>query len=189
VVKVLTITGYKPQEIGIYKQDEEGIIYIKKAIEQRLISLIEQGVEWILISGQLGVELWAAEVILSLKEEYDQIKLAVITPFLEQEEKWNEANQQLYMEIISQADYTNSVTNRKYDHPSQFRMKTQFLIEKSDALLVLFDEEVGGSPKYMINEAEKKSEQSHYSIYYITPFDIQNVVEEVRMQDPNYWAQ
>ena len=35
--------------------------------------------------GQLGVEIWAAEVVMELQMEYPHLKYAVITPFLEQE--------------------------------------------------------------------------------------------------------
>lgn len=39
-------------------------------IKKKLIDLIEDGLEWVLISGQLGVELWAAEVVIDLKNQY-----------------------------------------------------------------------------------------------------------------------
>ncbi|MCY7915394.1 SLOG family protein, partial [Bacillus haynesii] len=92
-MKVLAVTGYKPFELGIFKQDDKALFYIKKALENRMIALLEEGLEWVLISGQLGTELWAAEVAFSLQEEYPDLKVAVITPFLEQEKKWNEKNQ------------------------------------------------------------------------------------------------
>ena len=53
-MKVLAVTGYKPFELGIFKQDDRALVYIKKAIETRLRSFIDEGLEWILISGQLA---------------------------------------------------------------------------------------------------------------------------------------
>ena len=38
-----------------------------KCLKKELASYIETGVEWILISGNLGVELWTAEVVGELK--------------------------------------------------------------------------------------------------------------------------
>ncbi|GAA3327349.1 hypothetical protein GCM10020331_066930 [Ectobacillus funiculus] len=52
-----------------------------------MTAFLEEGLEWVLISGQLGVELWTAEVVFELQMEYPDLKLAVFTPFLEQEEK------------------------------------------------------------------------------------------------------
>ena len=89
-MKRVLITGYKATELGIFSQKHPGIEIIKKAIKKRIIALIDEGLEWIIVSGQWGVEIWAAEAVLELKKEYKNLQLAVITPFLEQEEKWNE---------------------------------------------------------------------------------------------------
>lgn len=83
-----------------------------------------------LISGQLGIELWAAEVVFDLQVEYDELKLGILTPFLEQEEKWNEDNKEYYEYIVSSADFVDSITKRKYDNPNQFRLKNEFLFQK-----------------------------------------------------------
>lgn len=51
-MKVLAVTGYKPFELGIFKHDDKALFYIKKALENRMIALLEEGLEWVLISGQ-----------------------------------------------------------------------------------------------------------------------------------------
>lgn len=122
-MKVLAVTGYKPFELGIFKQDDRALVYIKKAIETRLRSFIDEGLEWILISGQLGTELWAAETAYDLREEYPELKVAVITPFYGQEEKWKEPNKEMYEAVLAQADYEESLTHRPYESPLQFRQK------------------------------------------------------------------
>ena len=39
----------------------------QKALHRKLTTFVEEGLEWVIISGQLGVELWAAEVVLKFK--------------------------------------------------------------------------------------------------------------------------
>lgn len=182
VLKVVAITGYKPFELGIFQGNHPGIGYIKKALQRRLVSLIEDGLEWVMISGQLGVELWAAEVVFDLQMEYPQLQLAVITPFLEQEEKWNEANRELYEFIMSQADFVDSITKKKYESPAQFRLKTQFFVSKSDGLLIVYDEEHEGSPKYMLDAAKRRAETENYPVVSITSYDLQVIVEEEQFE-------
>lgn len=177
-MKVVAVTGYKPFELGVFSNDHPGISYIKKAIHQRLLSLLEEGLEWVMISGQLGIELWAAEVVFDLQLEYPDLKLAVFTPFLEQEENWKENNREYYEFILSQADHVDSITKRKYESPEQFRLKNQFFIEKSDALLAMYDEEKPGSPKYMVEVAKKKEEVQNYQCYFILFSDLQDIIEE-----------
>src|SRR5690625_5642377 len=85
-MKILTVTGCKHMELSIFSEEDPRIEFIKKAIEKRLISFIEEGLEWVLISGQMGVEMWTAEVVLDLKETYD-IQVGVIPPFENQESR------------------------------------------------------------------------------------------------------
>ncbi|MFC4322717.1 DUF1273 domain-containing protein [Litchfieldia salsa] len=177
-MKVLAITGYKPFELGLFDKKHPGIVYIKKAIKNKLLALLDDGLEWVIISGQLGVELWAAEVTLDLQMVHPELKLAVITPFLDQEEKWNESNKELYEFILSQADYTNSITNKKYENPTQFRLKNTFFIDKSDGLLIVYDDENEGSPKFIYNQAKRESEQSAYELMVINGYDLQVIAEE-----------
>ena len=67
LVKVVTISGYKPFELGIFKQNHPAVKYIKTAIQKELEDMISDGLEWVIISGQLGTELWAAEVVFDLQ--------------------------------------------------------------------------------------------------------------------------
>ncbi|NRD80526.1 DUF1273 domain-containing protein [Bacillus sp. BRMEA1] len=177
-MKVLTISGYKPFELGIFKKDHESVFFIKTALKKELSSLIDDGLEWVLISGQIGVELWAAEVVFELQLKYPELKLAVITPFLNQEDSWNENNREWYESILSQADFVDSITKKGYENPWQFRLKNQFFLEKSDGLLLLYDQEKEGSPKYLFELAHQFQENHEYMIRLITFYDLQLTVEE-----------
>jgi uncharacterized phage-like protein YoqJ len=185
MVKILAITGYKPYELGIFHPQHQAIPFIKKAIEKRLIPFIEEGLEWVIISGQLGVELWAAEVVFELQNVYQHLQLAVLTPFLNQEENWSEENKEYYEFILSQADFVDSITKRKYENPGQLRLKNQFIVEKSDGLLIVYDDEKEGSPKYMLDIAKKKASREKYDIFPITFYDLQAIIEEEQMKQWN----
>lgn len=171
------ITGYKPMELNIFNMNDKRIFFIKETIKKRLIPLIEEGIEWILISGQSGVELWAGEVVLELKTQYD-IKLAVITPFLNQEHVWKEDQQTLYQSIIGQADFFQSLVQKEYEGPYQFRMKDRWFLEKSDACLMLYDQEQEGSPLYFLREAENR--KGDFPIFFIQSYDLEETVREIQ---------
>ncbi|WP_040208419.1 DUF1273 domain-containing protein [Neobacillus jeddahensis] len=182
MVKVLAISGYKPFEIGIFKKDDPSALFIKAALKKELMPMVEAGLEWVLISGQLGTELWAAEVVFDLQVEFPDLKLAIITPFLDQEASWNEANKEWYASILARADFIESVTKRGYEKPWQFRLKNQFFIEKSEGLLLLYDPETEGSPKYLYELAIEYQNKQSYQIQLITFYDLQMIVEEEQMK-------
>lgn len=182
-MKVLSISGYKPFELGIFKKDHPSVSYIKAAIKKELMPMLEEGLEWVLISGQLGVELWAAETVFELQVDYPDLKLAVITPFLEQESKWKDDNKEWYESVIIQADFVDSVSKKTYEKPWQFRLKNQFFIEKSDALLLMYDQEKEGSPKFMYEMAMQYQSKHSYHVRLITFYDLQNIVEEETLKN------
>ncbi|OLS40307.1 DUF1273 domain-containing protein [Bacillus sp. MRMR6] len=185
-MKVLAISGYKPFELGVFKNAHPSVFIIKAAMKKSLIPMIEDGLEWVLISGQIGVELWAAEVVFELKSEFPNIKLAVITPFLEQEARWNDHNKDYYQSILTQADFIDAVTKKPYEKPWQFRLKNQFFIEKSDALLLLYDNEKEGSPKYLYELAKQYQNKQSYTIELITFDDLQTIVEEEQLKRTDF---
>lgn len=185
-MKVLAISGYKPFELGIFKNDHPSVLFIKSAIKKSLLPMVEEGLEWVLISGQLGVELWAAEVVFELQMEFPDVKLAVITPFLDQQASWKENNKEWYESVLAQADFIDSVTKKGYEKPWQFRLKNQFFIEKSEGLLLLYDQEKEGSPKYLYDMALEFQKKHSYSIELITFYDLQMIVEEEQLKQSDF---
>jgi uncharacterized phage-like protein YoqJ len=182
LVKVAAVSGYKPFELGIFKQNHPSVEYIKKALRKSIESLLEQGLEWVIISGGLGTELWAAEVVYELRDSgFVDLKLGVITPFLNQEESWSEQNKEWYESILMEADFIDSITKRPYEKPWQFRMKNQFFVEKSDVLLLFYDEDKEGSPKYLYETAKLYQGDHDYPIYMIQFYDLQMLVEEEQL--------
>ncbi|WP_017378700.1 SLOG family protein [Paenisporosarcina sp. TG-14] len=186
MIKRLVITGYKQHEIGVFDDKHPGVGYIKKALENHLIQLIEDGLEWVILSGQLGVETWAAELVIELKETYPELKYAIITPFLEQEKNWNDTKKEKYHMICAKADFQTSVTKKPYEGASQFIEKNKFIIRNSDGLLIIYDEENEGSPKFMKELALKYAERQDYHIISISADDLQMIAEE---EQQNNWSE
>ncbi|MFB1080863.1 SLOG family protein [Jeotgalibacillus sp. JSM ZJ347] len=182
-MKTLMISGYKAHELGLFKSSDPAVGIIKKAIRQRLTALIEEGLEWVIVSGGLGVEQWAAEVVIQLKEEYPELQLAVITPFLNQEENWNEENQMNYETILKGADFTASVSNKPYTDPSQFRNRDDFLLGKADGLLIIYDEEKEGSPGFLIKKAKNFAEKNNLEIIRVDFQDLQWIADEEALNE------
>ena len=180
-MKILTVTRYKPLELNIYNESDERIKFIKYALKQRLTSFIENGLEWVLTSGQMGIEMWAAEVVLDLKETYE-IQLGIFPPFENQETRWPEALQHKYEELQLLADHFQPLYKGDYRGAFRFKAKDKWFVEKSDASLILMDQEYPGSTMYYHSVALA---HENHPIYYITPFDLEEAVEVIQMTDPD----
>ena len=183
MIKRLVVTGYKSHELGIFDDKHAGIPIIKKALESRLTPLLEAGLEWIIMSGQPGVETWAAETAIDLQEDFPDLQIAIITPFEEQDKNWNDAKKQAYEFILAHADYTVSLTKRPYEAPWQFIEKDKFLLRNSDGILIVYDEENDGSPKFMKKMAMSYAEKSDYEVLTISADDLQLIAEDLQRKD------
>ncbi|WP_018933761.1 SLOG family protein [Gracilibacillus lacisalsi] len=184
-MKVITVVGNKPMELNIRNENDHRIPFIKIALKQRLISFIDEGLEWVIMSGQMGIELWAAQVIAELKEEYP-IKLGIFPPFLEYESRWPDVYQEAFLQIIEQADFYQPLYNEPYKAPYQFINKDVWFIEKTDGCLALVDEEYPGSAGYILDKMKKAAETSNYSIWYITPNDLEDIVRDQQEYDASH---
>lgn len=183
----MAVTGYKPMELGIFSDKHPGVSIIKRALASRMLSFVEEGTEWFVTSGASGVELWASEVVISLREQYPQVKLSILTPFLEQESRWPDHAKEQYYQVLNQADHVASITNRPYESPTQLKLKNEFIVQKSDGLLVVYDEESRGSPDFYLRPAKLKQRNSDYPIFYINRYDLEAAEWDAREESNDNW--
>ncbi|WP_302372217.1 DUF1273 domain-containing protein [Enterococcus asini] len=173
-IKTLVVTGYRSYEMGVFKEDDPKITVIKNVLKQRLKDYLEEGLEWLLIGGNLGVEIWAAQAAFELREEYPEFRVGVIFPFLEYGNQWKENNQALLQKLKTQADFLESTSHKPYENPAQLRNHTRFLLEHSGGVLMVYDEEFPGKTQYFLKDAQRFGERFPYQIDKITMDDLQN---------------
>ncbi|MEK0313591.1 DUF1273 domain-containing protein [Cohnella sp. 56] len=175
----LLVTGYRAHELGIFGQKHKGIPYIRKAIESKLIPLLEEGLEWVITPGQYGVDLWACESVIALKSDYPHLKLSILTAFEGQEEKWSEDKQEYYRGILKNVDYYGTVSKQPYSGPWQFTARDDLLLRKTDGIILVYDEDAGdASPRFMKEKALRKSREDGYLYLSVSSEDIQNAANE-----------
>lgn len=183
-VKSITITGYKPHELNIFSEKDEKVLIIKEALRKRLVDYLNDGLEWVVLSGQQGVETWAFDVIQNLKETYP-VKVALIPPFIEQDKIWKEDKQNKYQEMIQLADFYQPISQKAYEGPKQYFIKNKWFIEKTDGCILLYEEEFGGSPKHFYDLILKYQEQHEYNVTIINSFDLDDLAREMQEWEYN----
>ncbi|MFC5407077.1 DUF1273 domain-containing protein [Cohnella soli] len=178
-MKNILVTGYRAHELGIYDQKHAGISYIRKAIVAKLIPLLEDGLEWIITPGQYGVDLWACEAALELKDQYPQLKVSVLTGFQNQEENWKEERQNYYRELVGRLDFYGAVSKQPFVGAWQFAARDDLLLRKTDGILLVYDEDAGdASPRFMREKALRKRDKEGYGYFVISAQDIQDIATE-----------
>lgn len=156
MVSVLVV-GYKAFDLGIFGDKDQRLKIIKAAIRRDLIYLLENGMKWLVFTGNLGFEVWVLEVAKELQEEYN-FQLATILIFENQGENWNELNQ-AKLANFKDVDFIK-YAYPNYENPSQFRTYNQFLLESTDGAYLFYDEENETKLKYLY-QMMKENEQYH----------------------------
>ncbi|WP_099974787.1 SLOG family protein [Lactobacillus terrae] len=148
LLKNLWITGYRSYELGIFKDDDLKVKVIKNYFKNRIINYIENGVEWILTGANLGTEMIIGEVVEELKQENYQIELAVIIPYQNFEGNWNDSNKQKLNIFLRKADYFSYLSDLSYTNYVQLINWQSFMLKHTDGVLMFYDLENVGKPKY-----------------------------------------
>lgn len=168
----ILVTGYKSFELGIFKDKDERITIIKKAIKKDLTRLIEDGADWFILTGSLGFELWALEVLKDLKRAYP-IKIATLFDFETHGCHWNEQNQEK-LTIFKEVDFVKYCFP-DYQSPAQFKQYNQFLIDNTDEAYLFYDSENETNLKYFVTQLK---ENPHYSLHFLTFDRLNEIMEE-----------
>ena len=170
MVSVLVV-GYKAFDLGIFGDKDQRLKIIKAAIRRDLIYLLENGMKWLVFTGNLGFEVWVLEVAKELQEEYN-FQLATIFIFENQGENWNEVNQEK-LANFKNVDFIK-YAYPSYENPSQFRTYNQFLLESTDGAYLFYDEENETNLKYLY---QMMKSQEQYFIKKLTFDDLNEVAE------------
>lgn len=168
----LLITGYRHTDLGIFSEKDPRIAVIKKAIRLDLIRFLEEGVEWFILTGNLGFEYWCLEVLQDLRQDGYEFQIATLFLFENHGENWNEVNQ-IKLAQFQSVDFVKMIYPR-YENPSQFRLYNQFLLENTDGAYLFYDPENETNLKYLYHLILKKEEYTRKTL----TFDRLNEVAE-----------
>lgn len=176
----LWVTGYRSYELNVFRDQDPKIKVIKQVLTDQLSSLLNEKDDefWLITGPQLGVERWAAEVGLALKQDYSQLKVAIMLPFADFAQKWNENNQEKLATIKEKVDFSATVSAHPYQSPQQLRVYQRFMLDHTDRMLMVYDPEFEGKPKYDYAVASRQED------YPLTLVDFDDLEEAA-----NEWAE
>ena len=78
---------------------------VMQCLHETVTDLVEQGYDTFLTGGALGFDTLGAQVLLSLKEQYPQLRLILVQPCATQTAGWSRANVEAYESIRARCIY------------------------------------------------------------------------------------
>lgn len=60
VGKRLWVTGYRAYELNVFGSNDPKLKVLKTSLKNTLMQFLDEGLEWLITGGQLGVEQWGS---------------------------------------------------------------------------------------------------------------------------------
>ena len=174
------LTGYRSYELNAFQDDVPKVAVVKRVLTQRLTSLLEEDDDefWVITGPQLGVEQWGAAVALELKKSFRQLKVAMMLPFADFGQQWNTTNRDRLLNLRDRVDFAREVTTKPYESPEQLRLYQRFMLDHTDSMLMVYDPDHPGKPKYDYELAHKYGDQQDYLVDLVDFDELQEVAIE-----------
>ena len=174
----LWITGYRSYEFPIFNNDDPRVAVIRFALKRAFINAFDDGLEWVITGGQLGVEQWAAMTAVALRDEYPELHVSMMLPYAEFSHRWKEDKQVQLATLQQQVDFHANVSDQPYQSPAQLRDYQRFMLSHTDAALLVYDQEYPGKPKYDYAAIERWQQQHDYPCTLIDMDQLQSAATE-----------
>ncbi len=131
---------------------------MKKRLRDQFMVLYGQGVRRFYVGGCLGVDQWAGEILLRLKEqpEFPEIELVVVAPFPDHDKNWDEKNRGRLRFLISHS--AEHLVIGQDDRQGSFVARNQYMLSHADVLLAVYDNDrtVRSGVRQVVMSAEKR---------------------------------
>jgi uncharacterized phage-like protein YoqJ len=158
-IKTICITGHRPNKLGGYESNETAF-WVKEQLRQALERAVKRGAIALISSGTIGVGLWAADIIIELKENPEkkpsrEIKLVIAQPFESPSSRWPVQERRQYEKILQKANKIVLIN----DGPAaayKIQKRNEWMVDHSDAMIAVWDGSEGETST-CINYARKQN--------------------------------
>ena len=136
------VAGPKPTRFKFgYKEDNSLCRKIKKAMLRQFRRLYrKRGVRRFYIGGAIGVNLWAGELLLKLKEEpgYEDLELVVVLPFPGHDAKWDVRSRKRLEYLVRHS--VEHLTVGTEDCRESYISQNRYLVDHAQCLVAVGEE-------------------------------------------------
>ena len=134
-------TGHRPEKL---KRDEKSIM---NDLEKEIRKAVADGLNVFITGMARGVDIWAAQIVLKLRDEGCNVRLICACPYEGFERKWSQEWQKSYRDILTAADFVKYVCNGY--GPACFQIRNEWMVNHSAKVIAVFNGENGGTKNTM----------------------------------------
>ncbi len=130
-------TGHRPQFL---KRPEDDI---KADLENSILQAIAEGYTTFITGMACGVDIWAAQIVLRLKDSRPDLRLVAAIPFPGFSSAWEEDWKRQYRAILGKAEYVN-VLGPAFSR-GIYQKRNEWMVDHSAKVIAVYNGKTGGT--------------------------------------------
>jgi len=159
--KSCAITGHRPTRFKWkYNENDTRCKRLKKRMREQVALLYEQVVRRFYVGDAQGVDQWAGEVLLRMKEQpgYSGIELVVALPFEGHDAAWDTRSRSRLQFLIKHSTETVVVESTSELPAVRYKRRNYYMVDHADCLLAVYDNDrsIRSGTGMTVNYARKK---------------------------------
>ena len=140
-------TGHRPEKLG--RPEAEVVEGLKKEIR----TAIADGFQTYISGMARGVDLWAAEIVLALRDEGAAVHLICASPYKGFESRWSREWRERYRRVMERADLVRFICPG-YSRDC-FQRRNEWMVDHSARVIAVYDGQPGGT-RNTVDYAERQ---------------------------------
>ena len=130
-------TGHRPERLGMPESD---VIF---GLKEEIRTAIADGFQTFISGMARGVNLWAAEIVLALRDEGAAVRLICASPYRGFESRWSREWQERYRRVMVQADLVRFICPG-YSGDC-FQRRNQWMVDQSTRVIAVYNGQPSGT--------------------------------------------
>lgn len=130
-------TGHRPEKL--IRSEAK----IKKDLEAAILQAVNDGFVTFITGMARGVDIWAGEIVLQLREHNPNLHLIAASPYEGFESRWSEDWQRRYTDVLEQSDLVRFVC-KGYSRAC-FQLRNEWMVNRSARVIAVYNGEPGGT--------------------------------------------
>lgn len=146
-VKTCCFTGHRPQSLPFrFDEQDSRCLRLKQVLRKEIErQIIEEGVTHFISGMAIGVDMYAAEIVLDLKRKHPQITLEAAIPCETQAVKWSVPLRERYYDIAARCD-KETMISRHYT-PDCMHKRNRYMVDAADTVIAVWNGSPSGTGK------------------------------------------
>ena len=143
--RIVCFTGHRPQNLPFgFNEEDDRCRKLKELLRESIVDLIENHGATRFISGMaLGVDMYAAQIVLEEKRTFRRVTLECAIPCKGQVRYWTPEQKTVYRDILQECD---KITLLQHEYTSDcMEKRNRYLVDSADIVLAVWDGSNGGT--------------------------------------------